>query len=202
MAGSILALIVVGVMILLVFFILARQGRNKALEQILAQENFGSPEAFRGSLVVEDHRQGSYLKLGRNPAEPRRTLQRAYRWTLGLGHRAPYDGVTFDRSSRTIEMKKNDSYRTTRFEDFTAVRMKEVSLGKSLMFIWLIELIPHNGKPIPIIDSPQGDRRAAFEHAAPLLKAISAVTDLPMQAWIAGNVWTPGWPPKVPGPSA
>jgi hypothetical protein len=200
MVGSIVGLIVAAIMIVLVGLILLRQGRSKVLEQMLVETGFGPPEKFSGSLIVEDHRPGTYLRLAGNPSEPR-GLQRAYRWFLGRGRRTPYHGVTFDRSSRTIELNKSDSCEIARFEQFLAVRMKEVPVAKSFMSIWLVELVPQKGKPIPIIDSPCGDRRASFENTAPLLKAISTVTGLPMQAWVAGNIWTPGWPPNIPSAS-
>jgi hypothetical protein len=75
--------------------------------------------------------------------------------------------------------------------------MREFPAGKSLTSFWIIELIPQKGSRIRIVESPHGGRQAAFEYTAPLLKAISAITSLPMQVHVAGNVWTPGWPPKI-----
>jgi len=194
-------LIILIVFIALVIFWYMREGRNAVLEQILTLKDFGPPDAFRGSLIVEEHRPGAYLRLGKSTLESR-WLHFKYRWLAGLGRQPVFNEVTFDRSTGIVELKKNNSPQTSPFSAFVAIRMRETAAGRSNVSVWHIDLIPENGRAIPIVTSVHGYREAVFEHTAPLLKAISAITGLPMQAHVAGNVWTPGWPPKVPTISA
>jgi hypothetical protein len=61
-------------------------------------------------------------------------------------------------------------------------------------------MISQKGKTFPFVTSARGDREAGFENTASIAKAASAITALPIQVFVAGNVWTPGWPPKNTGP--
>jgi hypothetical protein len=194
-------LIILIVFVVLVILWYVREGRNPVLEQMLTLKNFGPPEAFRGNLIVEEHRPSAYLRLGKSTRESR-WLHFKYRWLMGQGRQAVFNEVTFDRSTGIIDLQKNDSRQTLPFSAFVAIRMRETAASRSHVSVWHIDLIPQNGRVIPIVTSVHGYREAVFEHTAPLLKAISAITGLPMQAYVAGNVWTPGWPPKVPSISA
>jgi len=194
-------LIVLAVIIVTLISIFKRQGRNAVLEQMLSVGDFGSPEAFHGRLVVQEHRQGVYLQLG--PDSVPTTWWKAFnRSMLDLNYRplfvAPIREATFDGRSCQITLRTKKSTKTAGFGEFTAIRMREFALGRSLTSVWIIELIPQKGKAIQITASPAGSREASFNYTAPVVKAISAITGLPIQVHVAGNVWTPGWPPKIP----
>ena len=76
--------------------------------------------------------------------------------------------------------------------------MREVAGRRGGGSLWHVELVPQKGRPpIPFVTSRGGERRAMFENAAPVAKAVSAIMDIPVQVFVAGNVWTPGWPPKT-----
>jgi hypothetical protein len=188
-------LVVLVVVIALVIWIYLRQGRNEVLEYLVAQTNFSPPLTFRGTLVVEEYKPGSFLRLG-NRATAARRLQWQYRW-FGVGRQAIFDEVVFDRSRTTIELNRKDKRTTANFSEFSAIRMREVGGGRG-GFLWHIELVPHRGAPRPFVSSEHGDRRATFKNAAPLAKAASMIMAVPVHVFVAGNVWTPGWPPKSP----
>jgi hypothetical protein len=194
-------LLILGALVAIVGLWLVREGRNEVLEQILVEKDFGNPEGFRGSLVVEEYRRGNYLRIAAHTPNAR-WLRFKYHWLVGMGRQAVFDEVTFDRSTATVTMKRKNHCEKMPFSDLSAVRMSERAAGRSLVSLWHVELIPRKGRPIPIATSLHGDRAAVFDETAKLLKAVSSVTDLSMQAWVAGNVWTRGWPPKGPSDSA
>jgi hypothetical protein len=100
-----------------------------------------------------------------------------------------------------IELRKNNKCITINFSELAAVRAREVA-GKGVVSVWQLELIPREGKPIPFAASKSGDRKIMFEQAAALAKAASGILGVPVHVFVAGNVWTPGWPPKnVDAPS-
>jgi hypothetical protein len=193
-------LIAIAVILALVVAIYIRQGHNTVLERMLAENDFGLPEVFRGNLIVIDYRPRVFLKLGPDTA-PVTWWNRVSRWIWAPKFRplfvAPVQEADFDGSARQITLRTKKGSRLARFNEFSAIRMREFPAGKSLTSFWIIELIPQKGSRIRIVESPHGGRQAAFEYTAPLLKAISAITSLPMQVHVAGNVWTPGWPPKI-----
>jgi hypothetical protein len=170
-----------------------REGRNSVLEQALLQKEFGSPEAYTGALTVEQHQPGRYLRLSKSSGRARR-LQFQYRWLTGVGPQANFDEVTFDASSNLVLLTKKQKQSTAPFSQFSALRMREVA-GKGAS-LWHLELLPQNGRPLLFVTSEQGDRKMLFEQSAPLAKAVSAIVRIPVKIFVAGNVWTPGWPPK------
>ena len=64
--------------------------------------------------------------------------------------------------------------------------------------IWHVEFIPKKGRPVRFVTSVWGERSAAFEDTAPRAKAVSVIMDVPPEVIVAGNLRTPGWPPKAP----
>jgi hypothetical protein len=171
-----------------------REGRNSALENLVMLTDSGTVESFRGTLAVQEHKPGRFLRLGQSTTASRR-LQFWYRWVVGKGRQAVFDNVTFDGDRGLVELKNNSKDITALFSEFSTVRMREVAGGHGYA-LWHVELIPHKGKPIPFVTSAMGGRRAMFEQTAPVAKAVSAITTIPVQVFVAGNIWTPGWPPK------
>jgi len=186
--------VVIAVMIVLLIAIFVRQRRHAVLEEIVANDNLGPPEAFRGTLVVEENRPGSYLRL-RNSTRAARAWHFWYRWVAGTGPQANVDDVTFDASQRQIELAKKERHTTFRFSEITAIRLRERGARKSGS-AWYIELIPREGKAVPFATSAVGDRQTMFERSAAVAKAAARIAAVPVQVLIAGNVWTWGWPPK------
>jgi hypothetical protein len=74
--------------------------------------------------------------------------------------------------------------------------MREIFQGESGS-LWHMELLAVEGKNLLFATSARGNRQTVFENSAGLAKTISAITSLPVQVVMAGNVWTPGWPPKA-----
>lgn len=188
-------LVVAAVMAILLVAIYLRQGRNRTLEHILAESEFGSPVAFKGTLAVEEYKPGTSLRLCKS-TKTARTLQFLYRW-LGMGRQAIFDEVAFDRTSGLVQLKRKDKNRIANFAEFSAIQMREIAGHRGAGSVWHIELVPRNGRPTPFVTSVRADRRAAFEHTAPVAKAAAAIMEVPVQVVVAGNVWTPGWPPKT-----
>jgi hypothetical protein len=186
--------VVIMVMIALVIATFVRQGRHAVLEDIVANDDLGPPETFRGTLVVEENRPGSYLRL-RNSTRAARAWHLWYRWVAGTGPQANFVEVTFDASLQQIELKRKEESATFRFSEIAAIRLRERGAGKSGS-MWYIELIPCEGKPVPFATSAIGDRETMFEHSAAVAKAASRVASVPVHVVVAGNVWTSGWPPK------
>ena len=188
---------VLALIILLAALWYAREGRNSVLEHTVKAGAFRSPVDFRGSLVVEHSQPGSYLRLCTStPAASR--LHFLYRWIIGWGRQAKFDEVIFDGGKGLVELKTRNRQRTARFSEFMAIRMREVAGGRSAGSVWHVELISHKGKATPFVTSEWGDRRMTFESTAPVAKAASEIMAVPVQVRVAGNVWTPGWPPKNP----
>lgn len=107
-----------------------------------------------------------------------------------------FDEVIFDGFRRVVELKRKDKQKDVAFVEFAALRMREVATGRGGS-LWHIELLPLKGRAIPFVTSVISDRRATFENTAVLAKAVSAIVAVPVQVRVAGNVWTPGWPPKA-----
>lgn len=186
-------LLVMAAIIAAVILVFVRGGRNQALEDSLAHDEFGPATAFRGTLLVEENRRGEFLSMARQTAEAR-WLQFWYRWIVGSGPPAVFDQVTFDGARRTLEMKKKDHVTELSFSECAAVRMKErAGRGVSL---WNLDVLKSDGKAIPLVASVLGERKSSFERSAAVAKAMSEVIGVPVQVSVAGNVWTPGWPPK------
>jgi hypothetical protein len=62
--------------------------------------------------------------------------------------------------------------------------------------LWYLELIPHKGRAVGFATSASGDRKTMFERSAAVAKAASLIASVLVQVFVAGNVWTAGWPPK------
>jgi hypothetical protein len=186
--------VVIAVMIALVIVIFVRQGRHAVLEEIVANDDLGPPEALRGTLVVEENRPGSYLRL-RNSTRAARAWHFWYRWVAGRGPQANFSDVTFDASLQQIELTKKEKPTTFRFSEIAAIRLRERGAGKSGS-MWYLEFIPHEGKAVPFATSSMGDRQTMFERSAAVAKAAARIAAVPVQVVVAGNVWTSGWPPK------
>ncbi len=120
-------------------------------------------------------------------------LQLQY-WWLGVGPQSVYDEVVFDVASGLVTFRKKAKQTSRPFSDFSAIRMQEKYGGR--YGYWNVELVPHQGRTIPLISSQRGDRQTEFELTVPATKAASAIAGLPVQVCVVGNVWTPGWPPK------
>src|SRR5712692_1245391 len=96
------------VLAVIIFFAIlwyVREGRNGALEHILAQSEFGSPGAFRGTLAIAEHQPGIYLRLSKSSGATSH-LQFYYRWVAGKGRQAVFDEVTFDGFRRLVDLKR------------------------------------------------------------------------------------------------
>lgn len=187
---------VLAAVIILTIWWYLREGRNDALENVLAQSEFSSPVVFCGTLAVAEHQPGTYLRLSKSTAATSR-LQLFYRWVIGKGRQAVFDEVAFDGFRHLVNMKRKHNYTETEFTEFTAIRMREVAMGRGGGSLWHIELLPRKGRSVPVVTSVIDDRRAAFESTAAVAKAVSAIMAVPVQVCVAGNVWTPGWPPKT-----
>ncbi len=118
------------------------------------------------------------------------------RW-LGMERQAIFDEVEFDRAAGVVHLKRKDKNRIAHFSEFSAIRMREIAGHRGAGSVWHVELVPCKGRATPFVTSVRGDRKAAFEHTAPVAKAASAIMKVPVQVFVAGNVWTPGWPPKT-----
>jgi hypothetical protein len=186
--------VVIAVMIVLLIAIFVRQGRHAVLEEIVANDDLGPPEAFRGTLVVEENRPGGYLRL-RNSTRAARAWHFWYRWIAGTGPQANFSDVTFDASLQQVELTKKEKSTTFRFSEMAAIRLRERSAGKSGS-MWYLEFIPHEGKAMPLAASAIGNRQTMFERTAAVAKAAARIAAVPVQVVVAGNVWTSGWPPK------
>jgi hypothetical protein len=125
-----------------------------------------------------------------------------YRWVAGFGRQAIFDEVIFDGDKVLVELKLKNKQTIASFSEFMAIGMREVAGGRGGGSVWHIELISHNGKATPFVTSVWGDRRAVFENTAPVAKAASEIMAIPVQVRVAGNIWTPGWPPKNPVPTS
>ncbi len=187
--------VVLAVIITLAISWYLREGRHDALEQLVAHNDFGTPAAFRGTVDVQENRSGTYLRLSNNTKESR-AWQFWYRWLVGIGRQANFDEVTFDASRQQIDLTKNEQHTTFGFSEISAIRMRETRAGKGGGSLWYLELIPHEGKAVPFATSAPGDRKTMFERSAAVAKAASLIISVPVQVFVAGNVWTPGWPPK------
>jgi hypothetical protein len=190
-------LVAIAVIIVVALLWYVREGRNAALENLLLQSEFGPPEAFLGTLAVAEHQPGLSIRLCKSTREAR-LLQFLYRWLVGVGRQAIFDEVTFDGSRRLVELKRKNKHTTAAFSEFLAIRMREIA-GKRGSTLWHVELVPLRGRAIPFVTSKmRADRKTSFEQTAPVAKAASAIMAVPVQVFVAGNVWTLGWPPKNP----
>lgn len=185
------------VLALLIFIAVSwsvRQGRNPALEDMVQRDEFGSPRAFSGTLSVEREDPGHFLHLSKS-TQSNRWLQFRYRW-FGMGKQATFDEVDFDGLRGTVVTKRRNDRTETRFSEFWAIRMREVSGGKSGGSFWYIELVPQRGFVLPFVTSEVAARQDSFKQTAAVAKAVSKIMLLPVQVHVAGNIWTSGWPPK------
>lgn len=186
---------VLAAVIILAILWYLREGRHPTLEQIVAHSDFGSPATFRGTLSVEENRSGTYLRLSKSTKEAR-AWQFWYRWLVGAGRQANFDEVKFDATQQQIELTKKEKHLTFGFSEVSAIRMRERGAGKNGGSLWHLELIPHKGKAVPFATSASGDRKMMFERSAAVAKAAALIASVPVQVFVAGNVWTAGWPPK------
>ena len=148
---------------------------------------------FDGTLVAEEHKPGAFLRLSKSTRSAQ-MLQLQYRW-LGVGPQSIYDEIVFDAARGLVAFRKKAKQTSRPFSDFSAIRMQEKYGGRGSGY-WNVELVPHKGRTTPLISSQRGDRQTEFELTVPVTKAASAITGLPVQVCVVGNVWTPGWPPK------
>jgi len=181
----------------LAILVLLRQGRNEALEQMLTHSDFGAPTVFQGTLIVEEFQPGNFLRLSNNTKEARQ-MQFLYRWVIGTGKQAIFDEVAFDGARRVVDLRTKAKRSAVGFSNFSAIRMREVASGRGGNSLWHLELINQSGKATPLLTSALGNRKAKFEQTAALAKAVSIIMNFPIQVYVAGTTWTPGWPPKHP----
>jgi hypothetical protein len=191
--------VILVVLIVIVFLVYVRGGRNAALENLIAMTEFRSPKIFCGTLAVENYKPGKSLRLCTSTAASNR-LQFWYRWVIGNGPQAIFDEVIFDGSLGSVELKKKNTQTTALFSEYSAIRMRETAPGRDGCTAWHIELVPLRGRVFPFATSERGDRKTTFEQAASVAKAVSAIMAIPVQVSVAGNIWTPGWPPRTYSP--
>jgi hypothetical protein len=191
-------LVILVVFIVIVFLGYVRGGRNTALENLIAMTEFRSPK-FCGTLAVEDYTPGKSLRLSTSTTASQR-LQFWYRWVVGNGPQAIFDEVTFDGLRGSVELKRKNTQRTALFSEYSAIRMREIAPGRDGCTAWHIELVPLRGRVFPFATSERGDRKTMFEQTASVAKAVSAIMTIPVQVFVAGNIWTPGWPPRTYSP--
>lgn len=172
-----------------------RERRNDTLENLVMQTEFGPPESFRGTLAVEEYQSGRFLRLSASTASSRR-LQFWYRWVVGMGRQPVFDEVIIDGPRGSVDLRRKNEHKTASFSEFSAIQMREVARGRDGGTLWHIELVPSNGRPLPFVTSERGDRKAMFDQTASLAKAFSGIMTVPVHVVVAGNIWTPGWPPK------
>lgn len=182
-----IALLLIGLIV-----IYRRQGRNQVLEEMIQHGEIGSITDFRGTLTVQENRRGLFLSLTKD-SEARR-VQFLYRWLIGNGRQAVLDGITFDGSARTVELKKGKKQESMPFSDFSAIQVREVAA--KFVSVWHVELVSLKGKPLLFLSSRQEDRQTGFERTAPVAKGIAEIMSVPVQVIVDGKVWTSGWPPK------
>jgi hypothetical protein len=184
--------VIIGLVI--VWFV--REGRNEVLGQIVADRDFGDPSKFNGSLAVEEARRGDYLRLGMSTGTAR-AWHFWYRWLAGVGEQAKFDTVEFDSSRRQAALSKKGEQREIAFEDIAAIRMREINAGKRGSSAWHLQIVTRAGKSIPFATSAGNYRSVSFENTAGVAKAVAAIVGVPVEVYVAGNVWTAGWPPKA-----
>ena|ERR1700739_1072083 len=170
-----------------------RRGRNEVLEEWIALGKCGPAISFEGTLHIEENRPG-FLRLSKS-TDQAKWLQFQYRWLSAIREQAGYDEVIFDGSRATVDLRKKDKVNSLPFGKFSAVRMRELSQSEAGS-VWHFDLVAVDGKNVLFATSARGNRRLMFENSAGLAKTISAITSLPVQVVVSGNVWTLGWPPK------
>jgi hypothetical protein len=186
---------VIGVIVTLVIVWYVREGRNAALGQIVADGDFGTALKFDGTLVAEEDRRGEYLRLGRSTKKVR-DWYFWYRWLAGVGEQAKFDKVELDSSRQQVAPGRKGNRHDIAFLEVVAIRMREIKAGKNGRSAWNLELVTRDGKSLPFATSAGSYRRVSFENSAGVAKAASAIAGVSVQGYVAGNVWTPGWPPK------
>lgn len=70
---------VIAVLLIAAVAELLRQGRNRVLEDLVANGNVGSAASFRGTLAIQENRPG-FLRLSKDSKA--RRLQFLYRWIM------------------------------------------------------------------------------------------------------------------------
>jgi hypothetical protein len=188
-------LVVAGAIAILLLVVFLRQGRNAALEQVVAQRESRAPIGFMGTLAVEEYKPGVLLRLAKSTKDAR-NLQLRYR-LLGVGRQATFDQVSFDRYASVVRLKKKGKETSASFLQYSAIRMRETFTGRGGVSTWQVELVPRAGRATPFVTSASGFRQASFEHTAPVAKAAAEIMQVPIHVCVAGNAWTPGWPPKL-----
>jgi hypothetical protein len=199
-ADVILPFAVLALLIFLAVSWYVRQGRNPALEEMVQRDEFDSPKIFSGTLSVERDEPGHFLRLSKS-TQSNRWLQFQHRW-LGAGKQAILDEVDFDGWRGLVATRRGKDRTEIRFSEFSAIRMREVSGGKGGGSLWHVELIPQRGGALPFVTSEVAARQDSFKETAAVAKAASKIMLLPVQVHVAGNIWTPGWPPKSPASSS
>lgn len=180
-------LAIIPVLLFFVIGVLRRTRRNTELENFITLGQCQPLLTFRGTLAVEENESGKILRLAKTTAEAKQ-LQFVNRWLIGVGQQAVFEEVTFDRSTGLVTLNSGRTQRTMRFSEYSAIRMREV--GGKQGSLWHVELLPTTGRAIPFVTSQTGDRQASFEHAAPLARAVSSITGLPVEVVVDGKVWT------------
>jgi len=186
--------VIILILVLLGFWAQSRQKRNEVLEQWIALGRCGPANSFLGTLVVGEDRPG-FLRLAKSTQQAK-WLQFQYRWLTGVREQAAWDEAIFDGSRGAIELKRKEKITSLPFSKFCAIRMREISQGEAGS-LWHMELLAVEGKNVLFATSTRNDRQTAFEDSAGLAREISVITSLPVQVVLAGNVWTPDWPPKT-----
>ena len=186
--------VIILALVLLGFWAQSRQKRNEVLEQWIALGRCGPPESFLGTLDIAEKRP-HLLRLTKS-SQQAKWLQFQYRWLAAVGAQATWDEVIFDGSRGVVELKRKGKVTSYPFSKFSAIRMREFYQGEAGC-LWHMELLAVQGKNVLFATSARGNRQTGFENSAGLARAISAITSLPVQVVLAGNVWTPGWPPKT-----
>jgi len=186
-------IVVLVAFVALVFWAQSRQKRNEILEQWIALGKCGPAESFIGTLDLSENRPG-LLRLTKS-SQRTKWLQFQYRWLTGSSQQATWDEVLFDGSRGVVELKRKEKVTAFPFSRFSAIRLREISQGEGGS-LWHMELLAVEGKNVLFATSARGNRQTAFENSAGLARAISSITSLAVHVVMAGNVWTPGWPPK------
>jgi len=186
-------IVVLVAFVALVFWAQSRQKRNEILEQWIALGKCGPAESFIGTLDLSENRPG-LLRLTKS-SQRTKWLQFQYRWLTGSSQQATWDEVLFDGSRGVVELKRKEKVTAFPFSRFSAIRLREISQGEGGS-LWHMELLAVEGKNVLFATSARGNRQTAFENSAGLARAISSITSLAVHVVMAGNEWTPGWPPK------
>ena len=187
-------LVVAGAIAILLLVVFLRQGRNARLSRSSHSENRERPSGSWAPWPWKN-KPGVLLRLAKSTKDAR-NLQLRYR-LLGVGRQATFDQVSFDRYASVVRLKKKGKETSASFLQYSAIRMRETFTGRGGVSTWQLELVPRAGRATPFVTSASGFRQASFEHTAPVAKAAAEIMQVPIHVCVAGNAWTPGWPPKL-----